>query len=202
MNRVMVTRSVTLHDEHTAATRQRILDAVVELIVHEHPATLSIPAVAAQAGVSVRTVYRHFPTKQALMDAVANLGDEQTAARFPEGASLANLREFFTNLWSEVIHTKALVRAQQFTPVGQEITAARARRRIEGTRRALHEAGIELDDESERRVVAMISLLLSRTTLFELTDVYDLTVEESARLAVWTVEAIVESTQSTKEVGR
>jgi hypothetical protein len=48
----------------------------------------------------------------------------------------------------------------------------------------------------------MISLLLSRTTLFELTDVYDLTVEESARLAVWTVEAIVESTQSTKEVGR
>src|SRR5688572_9549807 len=56
--------------EHAELTRQRIIEALMDLLVEERPSTISIPAVAKRAGVSVRTVYHHFPTKEALFDAM------------------------------------------------------------------------------------------------------------------------------------
>src|SRR3954452_22001144 len=55
-----------LREEQTAATRERILATVAELVVTESPALISIPMIAHKARVSVRTVYRHFPTKEDL----------------------------------------------------------------------------------------------------------------------------------------
>src|SRR3954453_9419387 len=108
MNRVMPTRSVSLHDEHAAATRTRILDAVVDLIVHEHPATLSMPAVASRAGVSLRTVYRYFPTKEALIDAIGDVGSpEETMRNFPaDSLRLADMRDYLRSLWTELEPTR------------------------------------------------------------------------------------------------
>ena len=52
-----------LREEQAEATRARILDATGPLMARG-VASLSIPAVAREAGVSVPTVYRHFATKQ------------------------------------------------------------------------------------------------------------------------------------------
>src|SRR4051812_32741892 len=54
--------------EQAAATRRKILEALVALITEERPATISVPQVAKRAGVSVRIVYHHFPNKDALFD--------------------------------------------------------------------------------------------------------------------------------------
>ncbi|HET6650824.1 MAG TPA: helix-turn-helix domain-containing protein, partial [Candidatus Limnocylindria bacterium] len=51
------------------ATRARILDAALRVMA-TGLAGLSVPAVAREAGVSVPTVYRHFPTKRELLSAV------------------------------------------------------------------------------------------------------------------------------------
>lgn len=51
-------------------TADRIVAALCELLVDERPALISIPAVARRAKVSVRTVYSHFPTKEALFAAI------------------------------------------------------------------------------------------------------------------------------------
>ena len=45
--------------------------AVSDLVANDHPAAISVPAVAERAGVGVATVYRYFPTKEALLDAAA-----------------------------------------------------------------------------------------------------------------------------------
>src|SRR5260221_14354856 len=50
-------------------TRDGILDALVRVLARG-VAELSIPAVAREAGVSVRTVYRNFPTKRDLTAAL------------------------------------------------------------------------------------------------------------------------------------
>ena len=203
MNRVMATRSVSLHEQQVETTRTRIVDAVAELIVEEHPATLSVPAVAARAGVSLRTVYRYFPTKQALIDAVANVGNQQTRVAFPEEKlRYADLPEYMPLLWAELEGTRALVKAQQATPLGQEIARTRAQRRTALIQRVVADEQLGLPPDDEQRLTAMIALLCSRTALFELTDVLDLSVEEAAKLAVWTTQAIVETARRTKEVGR
>ena len=203
MNRVMATRSVSLKEQQAEATRTRILDAVAQLIVEEHPATLSVPAVATRAGVSLRTVYRYFPTKQALIDGVADLGNDQTAAQFPaDTVTFAEMREYIPRLWAEVQGTRGLVKAQQATPLGHEVAKSRAQRRIRIIQRVLADEGVQLAPDDHRHLVAILALLMSRNTLFELTDVLDLSVEEAAKLAVWTVEVIVETAKRTKEVGR
>ncbi|MGH1487911.1 MAG: TetR/AcrR family transcriptional regulator [Acidimicrobiales bacterium] len=57
-------------EAQASATRERILAATVA-VIGEGIAALSIPAVARQAEVSVPTVYRYFPDKEALLDAAA-----------------------------------------------------------------------------------------------------------------------------------
>src|SRR5689334_19845539 len=58
-----------LRDEQADQTRARILEGVA-LALAENPNDVSIPRVATLAKVAVPTVYRHFPSKQALFDAL------------------------------------------------------------------------------------------------------------------------------------
>jgi AcrR family transcriptional regulator len=55
--------------EQQAKTRQRIVEAAVDLHSTVGPATTSISAIAERAGVQRHTVYAHFPDETALFDA-------------------------------------------------------------------------------------------------------------------------------------
>src|SRR4026207_1350213 len=59
-----------LRDERANQTRTRILDGLVQVMAHNGIAELSIPLVAKEAGVSIPSVYRYFPTKKALITAL------------------------------------------------------------------------------------------------------------------------------------
>ncbi|CUU55327.1 DNA-binding transcriptional regulator, AcrR family [Parafrankia irregularis] len=50
--------------------RQRLLDAAVRLLPQEEDgAEVTLAAIAKEAGVGIGTLYRHFPTREALVDA-------------------------------------------------------------------------------------------------------------------------------------
>src|SRR6056297_3178985 len=66
-----------LRDAQVEATRTRILDAVVEVLA-EGVETLSIPAVADRADVSVGIVYRHFRDKEALLTGLVSYANESS----------------------------------------------------------------------------------------------------------------------------
>ena len=68
---------------HADETRRSIVRALVDLLVEEGPASISIPRVARRAGVSVRSVYHYFPTKEALFDGVREAMPELVDA--PDG---------------------------------------------------------------------------------------------------------------------
>jgi AcrR family transcriptional regulator len=61
----------------TAATRDRIVDSALELHSTVGPARTTISAIAERAGVERLTVYRHFPTDDALLDAVVAEADSR-----------------------------------------------------------------------------------------------------------------------------
>jgi AcrR family transcriptional regulator len=63
------TRSTTLRDEHVEVTRRSVLNAVSRLLTTSTREDISFAAVANEARVSVRTVYRHFPTRDELFNA-------------------------------------------------------------------------------------------------------------------------------------
>lgn len=72
----MVARS-----EAAARTYQRIIDAAFELYSRFDFDDVSLDDVAARAGVTARTVLRRFGGKEALLDAVAQAGDEAIDVR-------------------------------------------------------------------------------------------------------------------------
>jgi AcrR family transcriptional regulator len=75
----------SLRDRHVEATRREIIDAVVEVVTRDGIDTLTFAAVAEQAGVGERTVYRHYPSREALLDALdAHVEARLELGGFPE----------------------------------------------------------------------------------------------------------------------
>ena len=60
--------------EHQEQTRQRIVEATLELHGTVGPAKTTISAIAERAGVRRMTVYRHFPDERALFEACTTYG--------------------------------------------------------------------------------------------------------------------------------
>jgi len=78
-----------------AANRERVLDAAAE-IFHEHGLGAGLEDVARRAGVGVGTLYRRFPSREALLEALLSdllqvyLDEAEQALRLPGGAGLAS----------------------------------------------------------------------------------------------------------------
>src|SRR5690242_5320900 len=105
-----------------AATHDRIAQAVAALVAEEHPATISVPAVARRAGVSVATVYRYFPNKEQLLDAAAEIGNQETSAAFGDQAITDDLvDDLISRSFWELADHLPLVRNQQHSAAGRDL---------------------------------------------------------------------------------
>src|SRR5829696_8699671 len=60
-------RRSSLRDQQVDLTRELIMRAFQELLRDDHPDAITFPQVAEAAGVSLRTVYRYFPTRADLL---------------------------------------------------------------------------------------------------------------------------------------
>lgn len=189
---------VTLRDDQTTLTRRRIVDAVASMLVDEDPAALSVPAVARRAGVSIRTVYRHFPDKAALVRSVAEVDDPARVLPLPapDGSDLC---AYLRQAWSDEVQRPHL-RAQLQTPAGQRVRAERRRSQRPFVDLVLDAWSIELDDDSTRRLGDLLQLLTGSAALVELTEVLGESVDEAAATATWAVEALLVHARRTGRV--
>ena len=188
---------VDLRDVHQAETRRRILQAVNELLADEHPAALSVPAVAKRSGISRATIYRHFPTKEALLDAAAHAIDEETHEWLGDDAPAVGgkLNEFVHRSWAEMARHLPAVRASHLSPLGHELRQRRGVDRIERARGTVRSAGIDPETPEGARAVRLLLALASSSTLLEQVDRMGQDVEEAADDVVWAVETIVRATR-------
>jgi AcrR family transcriptional regulator len=67
--------SSPVRDEAKQATRERIIDALVRVVIEDGVHAFSVATVADRAGVSHRTVYRHFPSREELLEGLAEAVD-------------------------------------------------------------------------------------------------------------------------------
>src|SRR5687768_6812675 len=142
-----------LRERQRQATREQIIQAVHEVLVDEHPATLSMPRVAEQAGTSLRTLYRYFPTKEALVDAASESFDV-TPSIVGGTVDLAKLPEFLRAQWRGFTAVAGAVRAQHLSPAGRAMRDRRIPRGRKAVRTALQGEGVEADERIVDVVVA------------------------------------------------
>jgi AcrR family transcriptional regulator len=190
-------------DGLVAETRDRIVDAVVALITEEHPASISVPAVARRAGVSVATVYRYFPNKGRLLDAATEVGHRRTSALLVAGrqraAGLAAdergvlIDRIVGHFFAELAEHLDYVRQAQASPAGRDL---RRRRRADKQRelpQILGTVGIDADSADGRRLATMIELLVSSTVFVELHDHLGLSTEEASAQVAWAIRTLTEA---------
>ena len=131
------TRIADLRSVHRDDTRRVILEAFLQLLDDESPLTVSMPDVASRAGVSVRTLYRYFPNKDALLVGA----NEWFSARAQQMignrmVGLDDLSVYLENVWTAFAENIAAVRVQHTSAGGREFRA----RRTEATRQTIDAA--------------------------------------------------------------
>lgn len=146
----------TLRDRQAEATRQAIVDAFLELAHQANSVSISMPAVARRAGVSVRTLYRYFATKDELQTAVASRSAERAQATMTDPTlDRSTVARYMTGLWASFADDLPAVVAELATPVGRQLRAARlADSRVTTARLAPEVAG---DPEAVDLLVAVLS---------------------------------------------
>jgi AcrR family transcriptional regulator len=107
-------RAASYHREIAHRNIEAILDAAEELLELQGHATIS--AVAAQAGVSRVTVYAHFPTWDALLEAAVERAVGQTVkalewANPDDGPPAEALDRMLAGAWQHLAHYGAMARA-------------------------------------------------------------------------------------------
>lgn len=173
-------------------TRRRILAAVAEVLASEEAGELTIPLVALRARVSVRTVYRHFPTKEALFDAFAEWAEENlrlVVQSYPK--TLEGLVGMAPELYRTYDENEPLMRAL-LSRRGQEIRARTRSRRLRAYEQAMRELTAGLEPDERRRALAIVYLLVSAPAWQAIREQSGLTGEEAGRAAAWAVRVLTE----------
>jgi AcrR family transcriptional regulator len=180
-----------LRAEQARATAGRLVDAFLDLL-EAAPAGGEVPldAVAAAAGVERRTLFRHFPTREALLAAAfARLNDRigtEAAPRDPAGF-LAALREAFARFDG----AEGAVRAALHSAAGREMRARQVPERREAFAAALGPALAAAPPEAQARALALAHLLYSAAAWEVLKDYGGLTGAQAGETAAWALETIL-----------
>lgn len=182
----------TIRAEHANRTRGRIVQAATDLVSERGDADFTMPEVADASGLSLRTLYRYFRTRQDLIDALATVADQAAASNLPEAAfDLAGLGDWLEQAWQNLLDHETFIRAQHSSPNGAAIRSARIPFFREVTRTLLAQEVPEIAPSTADDIVDTTLLLVSSSALFEFTDVLDVPVERAARLAATAIRSLV-----------
>jgi AcrR family transcriptional regulator len=183
-------RSV-LRDRQASETRDRILDAVVHVMARG-VADLSIPAVAREAGVSVRTVYRHFANKRELLAELQPYFARSTGMdAIPPPRSLEELHYGVRSLFTRIHDMGPLGYAALASPIGSQARHLRMAERRQSTRESVDAIGPELTDEWRDRLARLLVILTSSASLRIWTEHLGLTPDDASDDVAAVIRAVV-----------
>lgn len=185
-----------LRKAQAEATRTKILDALVEVLA-EGVDTLSVPAVAERAGVSVGTVYRHFGDKAGMLKAL--MPYTQTRSGIEIGStpeSLDEMRETVGQVFRHFENTDDLLRAAFASRIGREVRIKGSTERLQLMKEAFQqlEPGLESNQLDH---MAKLGLILTTSEAYQQwKDRLGLSPEEAADEVLWAIETLIKGIQS------
>lgn len=174
-------------------TRELILDALTGLLADHRVDEVSTKQIAASAGVSVPTVYRHFPDRVALVDALADRVDQKALARhgskppetIEEGAAWAEAAFKATDEHAVEATAEAVLNAdpRRFS----EASRRRSGEVIQAVARSLP----ELDERDQRHFAALMRTLVSVQTWLRMREEFGMDGTESGQLVSWAIRTLL-----------
>lgn len=182
--------TASLRDQQAALARERILRAVAGLLERDDAAELTVPQVAELSGVSLRTVYRYFPTREELLAAAGRwIGGELLNQGYP--SSLDDVADSFERACNEFDERPGLVRAMALSEVGREARRSRRRERLAAIRHVLDEEVGGLTERELRQAEAVLAYLHNMLAYTTLREEQGLSGEETGEALGWAIRTLV-----------
>lgn len=185
-----------LRKAQAEATRTKILDALVEVLA-EGVDTLSVPAVAERAGVSVGTVYRHFGDKAGMLKAL--MPYTQTRSGIEIGStpeSLDEMRETVGQVFRHFENTDDLLRAAFASRIGREVRIKGSTERLQLMKEAFQQLEPGLESNQLDHMAKLVLILTTSEAYQQWKDRLGLSPEEAADEVLWAIETLIKGIQS------
>jgi AcrR family transcriptional regulator len=180
-----------LRAEQAEETRKRILDATLRVMAGG-VATVSIPAVAREAGVSIPTVYRHFGTKSGLLVALyPHLVPRIGLYDMAPPRSIAEFRNAIRAIFERLDAHDDLARVAMASPAAEEARSATMPDRLRFTRQFVEAIAPDLSRTDRDRVARVLVVLTMSSALRTWRDHLGASVDGAADDVEWTLRSLI-----------
>lgn len=187
-----MTPSAALRERQASVIDEAILDALANLLETENPDSILMAKVADEAGVSLRTLYRYFPTREDLFDAVG----DHVVARLGLPADIHGPDDVAANFLKSSArgarHPR-LMRSLLETSLGRRARSGHRGRRISGITEALAGVTSHLEPAEARRRAGAIVYLSSLAAWVTISEECDMSADDARHGVAWAIDALVEA---------
>jgi AcrR family transcriptional regulator len=178
-------------------TRRAILEAMTDVIMETDGIGFSVQAVADRAGVTHRTVYNHFPTRQALCDAFSDYADEllgASAGLTEEPTwSVAALPEITEGLYRALSSRDRHARAYVMLMIGNRRPPSTWRKRSLMAEKLIAREKSGRTPLTPHQVTAVIRMFVSTMGWHLLTEQCGLSTDEAAEASAWATRTLLDA---------
>jgi AcrR family transcriptional regulator len=180
-----------------AETRTAILEAVAAEIAEAGLTDFSIQGVADRAGVTHRTVYNYFPTREALNDAFAEhveaLSAGQKIANAEVGVGVGGLPRIAKHMHTAVGDAAAPLQAYVMMTIATATAARVFRDRSKKIEQRVDEELGPFEPGIAKLVTSAVRMFLSSSGWFLLKKHHGLSREEAGRVSEWAVRVLLDA---------
>ena len=186
------TYSSPLREARAQETRERILREVAAWMQRDGQGEFTLNAIAKGADIERRTVFRHFATKEALLEAFwVWINQRITPRALPE--SLEGLLDAPRETFAHFDDEEGLIRASLHTQAGRALRMARVEARRKAFRKALRDATRGTSAIDRRRLEAVVHALYSASAWETMRDYAGISGTQAGDAASWALGVLVAS---------
>jgi len=192
-----------LRSRQKEQTRDLILDAVDAILRGAPVSELTIAAVARQAGVTERTIYRHFPTREDLLNASWRRAlHAVTGAQDQQLERLEDILDLTRVAYEDFDAKAGIVRALIAAPEGVDASKQPAEARLGMLREAYAGLLAGVPEDQVSAVVMATHVLSGASAWSHLRDYCGLDGDEGGKAAALAIELIVEGAKARANAAR
>ncbi|WP_425806770.1 TetR/AcrR family transcriptional regulator [Desulfitobacterium sp. Sab5] len=174
-------------------TRNQIMKAVAEIINEGRILSFTVKDVSDRAGVSYGTVYRHFPTRESLLETLYEYASEKVGQEFSlKSTSIEELTHVLRKTAEAFEENFTILQAYTMALAANNIQPSSRRERDRKYLEMVAESAPFLAPEVAGQIAAIISHLHSSLTWVTLRQRFELSAEDTTDALTWAIRVLIQ----------
>jgi AcrR family transcriptional regulator len=182
-----------LRKEKAEETKERILDGLVKVMARDGISDISIPLVAREAGVSVPSVYRYYPTKRELIGALDEYAHRKgafTTTDLPQAETPEELARIIPIGFKRREAIESTLSAAMNSSLGYAMRRPEFAERSKFLAKAFEPATANLSKKEKQWLADIVLVLGSFAAVRAFRDYLGLNTDEAGKRVAWAIRVL------------